>query len=251
MRHPRALWKIEDYIAANPRRAGIQTKFIHSRLPEQGGATVPGATAAAASKPEACTTLADLAKGTAILFADGLRFDLAQKLKTKLAEKGLQLELSWRWTALPTVTPTAKPAASPISELFTGDEGCEEFRPRIKDGGKDLTSDRFKQLLEERGCQVLSDKKLGQPDGVEKFVVTPELQSEDSIGSDPLPPGQIWTISPGGLDENAGLYRIEVTEGPGSGVKILNRPAPAPFSESERYAGQNLYSRAKQLTGEP
>jgi len=195
--------------------------------------------------------LADLAKGTAILFADGLRFDLAQKLKTKLAEKGLQLELSWRWTALPTVTPTAKPAASPISELFTGDEGCEEFRPRIKDGGKDLTSDRFKQLLEERGCQVLSDKKLGQPDGVEKFVVTPELQSEDSIGSDPLPPGQIWTISPGGLDENAGLYRIEVTEGPGSGVKILNRPAPAPFSESERYAGQNLYSRAKQLTGEP
>ena len=35
-------------------------------------------------------------------------------------------------------------------------------------------------------------------DGVEKFVVTPELQSEDSIGSDPLPPGQVWAISPGG-----------------------------------------------------
>jgi hypothetical protein len=75
---------------------------------------------------------------------------------------------------------------------------------------------------------------LGQ-DGVEKFVVTPELQSEDSIGSDPLPPGQIWTISPGGQDEHAGLFRIEVTEGPGSGVKILNRPALAPFSESVRY----------------
>ena len=46
---------------------------------------------------------------------------------------------------------------------------------------------------------------MGQ-DGVEKFVVTPELQSEDSIGGDPLPAGQVWAISPGGQDEGAGLY---------------------------------------------
>jgi hypothetical protein len=132
----------------------------------------------AAIQSKAPASVSDVAKGTAILFADGLRYDLAQKLKARLAEKGLQLELTWRWTALPTVTPTAKPAASPISELFTGDEGCEEFRPRIKDGGKDLTSERFKQLLEERGCQVLSDKKLGQPDGVAWL----EYGSIDSTG---------------------------------------------------------------------
>jgi ATP-dependent Lon protease len=76
------------------------------------------------------------------------------------------------------------------------------------------------------------------------------LQSEDTIGTDPLAPGQIWAISPGGLDENAGLYRIEVTEGPGSGVKILNRPSPPAFSESVRYAEQNLYARAKELVGD-
>ena len=58
-------------------------------------------------------------------------------------------------------------------------------------------------------------------DGVEKFISTPELQSENSIGGDPLEPGQVWSISPGGMEENAGLYRIEVNEGPGSGVKIL------------------------------
>ena len=69
----------------------------------------------------------------------------------------------------------------------------------------------------------------------------PELQSEDSICGDPLPAGQVWAISPGGLDENPGLFRIEVTEGPGSGVKILNQPAPAPFKESVRCAEQNLY----------
>jgi ATP-dependent Lon protease len=67
---------------------------------------------------------------------------------------------------------------------------------------------------------------------------------------DPLPPGQIWTISPGGQDEHPGLYKIEITEGAGSGVKILNRPAPQAFVESVRYGEQNLYARAKQLVGD-
>lgn len=55
-------------------------------------------------------------------------------------------------------------------------------------------------------------------DGVEKFVSTPELTSEDSMGSDPLPPGQGWVISPGGCDEHPGLYHMGITEGPGGGV---------------------------------
>lgn len=49
-------------------------------------------------------------------------------------------------------------------------------------------------------------------DGVERFVSTPELQSGEGIGDDPLEPGQIWGISPGGADEHPGLYRIEVNE---------------------------------------
>jgi ATP-dependent Lon protease len=85
--------------------------------------------------------------------------------------------------------------------------------------------------------------------GVEQFVSTPELRSEGSIGTDPLPPGQIWTIGPGGMDEYPGLFRIEVNSGPGSHVKVLNRPAPAPFMESVRYAEQNLYARGRDLVG--
>jgi hypothetical protein len=42
--------------------------------------------------------------------------------------------------------------------------------------------------------------------------------------ADPLEPGQLWAISPGGGEENSGLYRIEVNEGPGSGLKVLNKP---------------------------
>ncbi|MCB0150297.1 MAG: BREX system Lon protease-like protein BrxL, partial [Caldilineaceae bacterium] len=87
-------------------------------------------------------------------------------------------------------------------------------------------------------------------EGVEKFVSTPELQNENRIGSDPLEPGQVWTISPGGLDEHAGLYRIEVNDGPGSGVRILNKPVPPAFRESVSYAEQNLYARAHQLVGD-
>ncbi|MBI4317928.1 MAG: BREX system Lon protease-like protein BrxL [Chloroflexi bacterium] len=87
-------------------------------------------------------------------------------------------------------------------------------------------------------------------DGIEKFVATPELQSENSIGGDPLEPGQVWAISPGGMDEHAGLYRIEVNEGPGSGVRILNKPIPPAFRESISYAEQNLYVRSRQLVGD-
>lgn len=87
-------------------------------------------------------------------------------------------------------------------------------------------------------------------DGIEKFVSTPELQSDNSIGGDPLEPGQVWTISPGGGEENSGLYRIEVNEGPGSGVKVLNKPIPPAFRESIGFAEQNLYARPMQLVGD-
>ncbi len=87
-------------------------------------------------------------------------------------------------------------------------------------------------------------------DGVEQFVATPELQSGDSIGDDPLPPGQAWAISLGGVDENPGLFRVDVTAGPGSGVRILNQPPPAPLKESVRCAEQNLYARARELVGD-
>lgn len=87
-------------------------------------------------------------------------------------------------------------------------------------------------------------------DGVEQFVSTPELHSEDKIESDPLPPGQVWAISPGSLDNSPGLYRIEVTVGPGGGVKILNTPVPPAFRESVKYGEQNLYTRCKELVGD-
>jgi ATP-dependent Lon protease len=46
------------------------------------------------------------------------------------------------------------------------------------------------------------------------------------------------------------LFRIEVTESPGGGVRILNQSPPGPFRESARIAEQNLYARSRELVGE-
>lgn len=88
------------------------------------------------------------------------------------------------------------------------------------------------------------------PEGVEQFVATPELHSDEAIESDPLPPGQVWGVSLGTSETGPGLYRIEVTCGPGSGVRILNQPTPPAFRESVRVGEQNLYTRAKELVGD-
>ena len=116
-----------------------------------------------------------------------------------------------------------------------------EMRRRVKEQQKRIGSAEF------RNTQFSYVMGL---DGVEKFVSTPELQSEDSIGYDPLPAGQVWAVSPGGQDEAIGLFRIEATEGPGSGVRILNQSPPGPFRESVKLAEQNLYSRAHELVGD-
>lgn len=136
----------------------------------------------------------------------------------------------------------------PNPETSVPDEDLEwavrlalEVRRRVKEQQKRIGSAEFRNTH--------FSYQLGA-EGVEKFVATPELQKENQIGTDPLPPGQIWTISPGGEGEHAGLFRIDVTVGPGSGVKILNASPPLPFRESMRYAKQNLYTRAKELVGE-
>lgn len=87
-------------------------------------------------------------------------------------------------------------------------------------------------------------------EGVEKFVSTPELHSDEAIEGDPLPPGQVWAVGPGANESGPGLYRIEVAVGPGSGVRILNHPQPPAFRESVKVGEQNLYARAKELVGD-
>lgn len=117
-----------------------------------------------------------------------------------------------------------------------------EYRRRVKEQQKRIGSAEFRNTH--------FSYRIGE-DGVETFVTTPEIHSENTIGEDPMPPGQIWTMNMGGnQEESTGLYKIEINTSSGSGVKILNKPAPPAFQESVRYAEQNLYSKAKELVGD-
>ncbi|ERW23896.1 MULTISPECIES: BREX system Lon protease-like protein BrxL [Pseudomonadota] len=136
----------------------------------------------------------------------------------------------------------------PSSDAAVPDEDLEwavriamEVRRRVKEQQKRVGAAEFRNT---------HFSYIMGADGVEKFVSTPELQSENSIGGDPLEPGQVWSISPGGGEENSGLYRIEVNEGPGNGLKVLNKPIPPAFRESIGFAEQNLYARSTQLVGD-
>ncbi len=103
--------------------------------------------------------------GTCIVFADGLRYDVAEKLAEALAAAGAEPAIGWDFAALPTVTPTSKPAASPVADLFAGDDTGEDFQPHLKADGKDLTAERFRQALASRGYAVLAEDETGAPSG--------------------------------------------------------------------------------------
>jgi hypothetical protein len=103
--------------------------------------------------------------GTVILFADGLRFDMGRRLDERLKGKGLESAERWHWVALPSVTPTAKPAISLIADLLGAGPTGEDFRPVVTASGKPLTTDRFRQLMGECGYQILRGSETGDPAG--------------------------------------------------------------------------------------
>jgi len=109
--------------------------------------------------------LANVPVGACVLFVDGLRFDVGQKLRAALETKLGKVQCQHQFVALPSVTPTAKPAVSPVAGKIIGSQAGEEFCPCVEAGGKDLTTDRFRNLLEDDGYQVLAAADTGNPAG--------------------------------------------------------------------------------------
>jgi len=83
----------------------------------------------------------------------------------ELRRRGLTVDLDAVWAALPTVTPTAKPAVSPIVDRLAGATTDEEFRPHEAASGKALTTDRFAVLMEDAGWRVLEPGASPSPSG--------------------------------------------------------------------------------------
>ena len=103
--------------------------------------------------------------GTAFLFADGLRFDVAQRLARRLEAGGHAVAVSARWAALPSVTATAKPACSPVAGELEGGALGEGFQPSISATKQPLSTTRFRKLLDAAGVRFLAAEDAGDPNG--------------------------------------------------------------------------------------
>ena len=103
--------------------------------------------------------------GRLVLFADGLRMDVARWLEEKLTASGLNSAPDWDWSTIPSVTASAKPAVSPIAGLIEGGATGVGFSTQQASDGQAMTHERFLTLLKDAGWQCLKAGETGDPTG--------------------------------------------------------------------------------------
>lgn len=69
------------------------------------------------------------------------------------------------WSALPTVTSTAKAAVTPIHKLITGRTTDVDFQPSLKSEDKTYSQYYLKKLLNDQGWQHVASDETGDPSG--------------------------------------------------------------------------------------
>ncbi|MCA9861853.1 MAG: BREX-1 system phosphatase PglZ type B [Thermomicrobiales bacterium] len=145
--------------------------------------------------PDALPVRAD--DGACLIFVDALRFDLGQELAARLRALGHEVSVDFRLAALPPVTPTAKPAVSPVSDLL---RGGNDFNTMVAPSGPRTTAAQLAKLIAGEGYQVLSGSDLGDPEG----QGWTEFGQIDTYGHN-----NDWMVAKHGLDEVARLsHRI-------------------------------------------
>lgn len=97
-------------------------------------------------------------KDSCLMFADGLRFDVAGMLAERLEAKGYRVRLNHRLAPLPTVTSTAKPFATLSHDKLEGGEDIVDFNPRFKNSPKAATAQRLRDDMAARGIDLLGDE---------------------------------------------------------------------------------------------
>jgi hypothetical protein len=101
-------------------------------------------------------------EGTCVLFTDGLRFDVGQRLATVLARGGIDVAVKTHLAALPTITPTAKPSVTPAADTL---RPGATFGVRAEGGATDLTAASLRKQIEAQGYQILDGGSVGDSGG--------------------------------------------------------------------------------------
>ncbi len=89
-----------------------------------------------------------------VLFVDALRYELANEVYSKLKKDGFKVQIQTTWSAIPSLTATAKPAVSPIAMEISTESKISEFRPQLKNGA-DLSTPAFREVLSKAGYHYL------------------------------------------------------------------------------------------------
>jgi hypothetical protein len=96
-------------------------------------------------------------KDACLMFADGLRYDVAGMLAERLEAKGYRVRLNHRLAPLPTVTSTAKPFATLSHDKLEGGEDIVDFNPRFKNSPHAATAQRLRDDMAGRGIDLLGE----------------------------------------------------------------------------------------------
>jgi hypothetical protein len=98
-----------------------------------------------------------------VLFADGLRYDLGQRLAERLEGRGMRVTVRRRWAAAPTVTATAKPAVTPVADLVRGRALGEDFAAELAPNGRPADARNLRAAMQQQGYQILGTGSFDAP----------------------------------------------------------------------------------------
>lgn len=99
-----------------------------------------------------------------VLFVDAFRYELADEFCKHLAENNLKVSLQAGWSAIPSLTPTAKPNVSPIATSISTQSNIDEFRPELQNG-KDLLTNVFRDALKLNDFKYITNANEIQGEG--------------------------------------------------------------------------------------
>jgi len=146
-----------DLVAAVIRAIHLPWLEQVSRQLQEGVARAGGTLPTSATDP--------LEPGTCLVFADGLRFDLAARLHAGLESVGVIGRLAHRIGPVPSVTATAKPLATVVTDEIEGGDATD-FTPRFRDTKQPVTAPRLRDRLSSRNIEILDPDALGMPSSV-------------------------------------------------------------------------------------
>lgn len=118
----------------------------------------------------------DVSAGTCVVFVDALRFDLGQRLAKRMGS--LDVSISPRLAAFPTVTPTGQPAVAPVRSGFEAGKAFDAADAK----GRSVRGQVFRAALADAGVQYL-DWRTGETGDVSEIGWT-QTNTIDALGHD-------------------------------------------------------------------